>query len=78
MSNKKELKWLEQYAKDKGYEIDYEATEQMRNALSDSKINLRIPTSLKNEIIKIAKKKNIPYQRYIKSVLIDAVTKANM
>lgn len=75
MSDSNEVKWLREYAKKAGYTIDEEMTAKMKDALSDTKINLRVPTSLKDEIIKIAKKKNIPYQRYIKSILIDAVSR---
>lgn len=69
------IKKLEKYTKDKNYTIDMQLTEQLRNALSDDKINLRIPSNLKQEIIEIAKSKNIPYQRFVKSILIEAVVK---
>lgn len=75
MSDSEKVKWLREYAKKAGYTIDEEMTAQFKDALSDTKINLRVPTALKEEIVKIANKKNIPYQRYIKSILIDAVTR---
>jgi len=77
----KEQKWLREYAEKMGYEIDEGETLKFREGikqaqeLSEERINFRIPSSLKSEIKAIAKKKNIPYQRYIKSVLIDAVSK---
>lgn len=67
------LKRLHEHALEQGYSVDLELTQRLRNSLSDSKINLRIPTELKEELMAVAKKKNIPYQRYIKSILIDAV-----
>lgn len=66
-------KWLENYASKNNYEIDYELTNELKEALSDTHINIRVPTQLKNELIAMAKKKNIPYQRLIKSVLIEAI-----
>jgi len=44
-------------------------------SLSDAKVNLRIPSELKEELIAAAQKRNIPYQRYIKSILVDAIVK---
>ena len=72
MQNSK-LKRLKKHAEEMQYSIDIELTERLRNSLSDAKINLRIPSELKNELIAAAKKRNIPYQRYIKSILLDAV-----
>jgi predicted DNA binding CopG/RHH family protein len=72
MSTKK-TKWLENYASESNYEIDYELTNELKDALSDTHINIRVPTQLKNELVAMAKKKNIPYQRLIKSVLIEAI-----
>lgn len=57
MSDSKEVKWLREYAKKAGYTIDEEMTAQFKEALSDTKINLRVPTALKEEIVKIANKK---------------------
>ena len=73
--DKEKISRLEKYAKSKGYNIDYETTQRLRDALSDSHINVRVPAELKNELKSIAKEKNIPYQRYIKSILIEAVSK---
>lgn len=75
MVDKKRIQQLEKYAKEKGYKINNEATERMRNALSDQNINIRVPSELKKELVTIAKKKKIPYQRYIKSILIEAISK---
>ena len=67
------LKRLRKHASEQEYLIDVELTERLRNSLSDTKINLRIPAELKEELMTAAKKRNIPYQRYIKSILLDAV-----
>lgn len=67
------LKRLQKHALEQGYSIDVELTQRLRSSLSDAKINLRIPTELKEELMALAKKRNIPYQRYIKSILLDAV-----
>lgn len=75
MAEDKEIKGIRKFIDEMGYEIDHEMTKKFKDAMSEERINIRIPGSLKNEIKAIAKKKNIPYQRYIKSVLIDAVTK---
>ena len=74
MTNSK-LKRLQKHAADQGYTVDVELTERLRNSLSDAKINLRIPSELKEKLMAAAKKRNIPYQRYIKSILLDAVIK---
>ncbi len=66
---------LQSHAKTHQHKIDEQLTEQLRHSLSDAKINLRIPAQLKEELIAAAKKRNIPYQRYIKSILLDAVIK---
>jgi predicted DNA binding CopG/RHH family protein len=75
MNKKDEIKWLEAYAKKMGYKINYAETEKMKSLRSDDKINLRLPKQLKSSIQEIAKEKNIPYQRYIKEILIDAIAK---
>lgn len=73
----KKVKRIEEYAKKMGHEIDYEETARMKAAiastLSDTTITIRIPEELKNRLKEKAEKLNIPYQRYIKSVLIDSL-----
>ncbi len=75
MPSSNKLKRLREHAKERGYKIDEELTERIRSAYSDAKINIRVPVELKNELVAAANKRNIPYQRYIKSILIEAVTK---
>jgi predicted DNA binding CopG/RHH family protein len=67
------LKRLKKHAKDQGYVVDKDFTDRIRNSLSDAKINLRVSTELKEQLIAAAKKRNIPYQRYIKILLVDAI-----
>jgi len=67
--------FLERYAKEMGYQVNHDETYRLQHLLSDDSINLRLPSELKEEIKKIAKKKNIPYQRLVKSFLIEGVQK---
>ena len=69
------LDWLEKYAKKAGLEIDYEATERMKMALSDETITIRVPSELKKELKKKAKNLKLPYQRLIKNYLIEGLKK---
>lgn len=73
--DKKKIEKIKAYAIEKGYIIDEVETQRMRDALCDERINIRIPKDLKDKLVEIAKSKRIPYQRYIKSVLIDALSK---
>lgn len=69
--DKSKINKLRKYAKTKGYTVNEEETKHLREALSDTTITLKIPSRLK-EILKIkAKERNLPYQRYLKSLLID-------
>ena len=74
MSDSK-IQRLKRHAKNEGHHIDVEMTQRLRDALSDANINIRVPRELKEEVMTLAKKKNIPYQRYIKSILLDAIAK---
>ncbi len=74
MKNSK-LKRLQKHVAEQDYTVDIELTERLRNSLSDTKINLRVPSELKEKLMAAAKKRNMPYQRYIKSILLDAVVK---
>lgn len=74
MKNSKRDKFKE-YVDFAGYIIDEVETQRMRDALCDERINIRIPKDLKDKLVEIAKSKRIPYQRYIKSILIDALSK---
>ncbi len=74
MSDSK-IQRLKKHAKNEGHHIDVEMTQRLRDALSDANINIRVPRELKEEVMTLAKKKNIPYQRYIKSILLDAIAK---
>ena len=74
MSDSK-MKRLKKYAENEGHHVDIEMTLRLRDALSDANINIRVPAELKEELMSAAKKKNIPYQRYIKSILLDAIAK---
>jgi predicted DNA binding CopG/RHH family protein len=74
MSDSK-LQRLKKHAKNEGHHIDMEMTQRLRDALSDANINIRVPSELKEELMSVAKKKNIPYQRYIKSILLEAIAK---
>ena len=69
--NKTKLKKLNKYAKDKGYQIDEAETKHLREALSDTTITLKIPSRLKEILKTKAAEKDLPYQRYLKSLLID-------
>ena len=74
MSDSK-IQRLKKHAKNEGHHIDVEMTQRLRDALSDANINIRVSRELKEEVMTLAKKKNIPYQRYIKSILLDAIAK---
>lgn len=74
MSDSK-IQRLQKHAKEQGHKVDLELTQRLRNSLSDANINIRVPAELKEELMNAAKKKNIPYQRYIKSILVDAIAK---
>ncbi len=74
MSDSK-IQRLKKHAKNEGHHIDVEMTQRLRDALSDANINIRVPRELKEEVMTPAKKKNIPYQRYIKSLLLEAIAK---
>lgn len=73
--DKKKIEKLRGYALDKGYIIDELETQRMRDALCDERINIRLPKDLKDKLIEVAQKKRIPYQRYIKSILIEALSR---
>lgn len=73
--DKKKIEKLRSYANEQGYIVDELETQRMRDALCDERINIRIPKDLKEKLIEVAQKKRIPYQRYIKSILIEALTK---
>lgn len=75
MARKEKLDFLKSYAENEGYEIDYELTEKLRNSLSDDKMNIRVPSLLKELISELAEKEEIPYQRYVKKLLIEAVSR---
>jgi predicted DNA binding CopG/RHH family protein len=74
MSDSK-LQRLKRHAEAVGHHVDLEVTQRLRDALSDANINIRVPAELKEELMTAAKKKNIPYQRYIKSILVEAIAK---
>jgi predicted DNA binding CopG/RHH family protein len=74
MSDSK-IQRLKKHAEIQGHHVDLEMTQRLRDALSDANINIRVPAELKEELMTVAKKKNIPYQRYIKSILLDAIAK---
>jgi predicted DNA binding CopG/RHH family protein len=74
MSDSK-IQRLKKHAKNEGHHVDMEMTQRLRDALSDANIDIRVPAELKEELMTVAKKKNIPYQRYIKSILLDAIAK---
>lgn len=71
--SKSKLSRLRSYAKAKSLSIDEQATKEMRQALSDTTITLRLPQALKEALKKQAEHKKIPYQRYIKNLLIEAL-----
>lgn len=71
------IKRLKKHASSKGYNTLEDETVTLRNAISDSTITIRLPTELKNILKQQAAEKHIPYQRYVKSILIDAIKKTS-
>ena len=74
MRSKKDF--LKEYAQKEGLEIDIEETERLRNSLADTTITIRVPMALKEMIQDKAQAMNMPYQRLLKSILIDGLKKS--
>lgn len=73
--DKKKIKRLREHAKTEGYNILEDRTARLQNAFSDDTITIRIPKELKELLKDKASSLHIPYQRFVKSVLIEAVKK---
>lgn len=73
MSSK--LERLSEHAKEMNYTIDHELIREFQNGLADANINIRVPSSLKDSLKAEALKCNIPYQRFVKSILIESLSK---
>ena len=75
--DKEKIERLKRYASAQGYNILEEETDYLRNAISDSTITIRLPNELKQLLKQQAAEKHIPYQRYVKTILINAVKKSS-
>lgn len=75
--NKDKVDRLRKHASDMGYTILEEDTARLRDALADDTITIRIPRELKNLIKEKAAQTSVPYQRFIKTALIDALKKSS-
>jgi predicted DNA binding CopG/RHH family protein len=75
--DKQKIEKLKKHANDQGYTILDDETERVRNMMSDSTVTIRMPNDLKNMLKQKAAELHVPYQRYIKSILIDALKKSS-
>ena len=75
--DKEKIERLKKYAKTEGYNVLENETERLRSAMSDSTITIRLPNELKQLLKTRAAEMHIPYQRYVKSILIDAIKKSS-
>ena len=64
---------LLQFAKESSLVIDHEETLRISNLISDVSVTFRVPKELKEKIQAIAKEKRIPYQRLIKSYILQGL-----
>lgn len=68
---------LRKYAKDMGYTIDEEMTAHVKDLINNSTITLRLPKELKDKLKSKAAAKGIRYQKYLRSLIIDDLTKVS-
>ncbi|MBL7665305.1 MAG: hypothetical protein JNM93_09235 [Bacteriovoracaceae bacterium] len=71
--DKSKDKFLRDYAKKMGYEIDDVETARFKSLLSKTSVTIRLPEELKAEIEARAQELNIPYQRLMKDYLIEGL-----
>lgn len=75
--DKKKIERLRNHASEMNYTILEDETIRLREALADDTITIRVPRELKILLKEKASQAHIPYQRFIKSVLIDALKKSS-
>ncbi|PIK14723.1 hypothetical protein [Halobacteriovorax sp. JY17] len=75
--NKKKINSLREHAEGNSYKVLEDRTIDLRDALADDTVTIRLPRELKQLLKDRAANLRMPYQRYIKSVLIDALKKSS-